>query len=111
MPLEKGQKKTGGRKKGSLNKKTEIANAFVDYIINKGYKDVDKLWEGLKPKEQMEAITKLIEFTIPKHARIEHNSKQLPSLTVNILPATPERIAEQNTIDITDYEIEPTDSD
>jgi hypothetical protein len=111
MPLEKGQKKTGGRKKGSLNKKTEVANAFVDYIINKGYKDIDKLWAGLKPKEQMEAITKLIEFTIPKQARIEHNHKQLPNLTVNFLPASPERIAEQNTIDISHEEIESENSD
>lgn len=111
MPLEKGMKKKGGRKKGSLNKNTEVAHAFINYLVGKGHKEADLIWEELKAKEKMDALTKLMDFVVPKQARVENVNKQLPNLTINFLPATPERLAEQNTLDITHEEIEPTDSD
>lgn len=110
MPFEKGIKKKGGRKKGSLNKKTEVANAFVEYIIEKGYDDIDELWKELKPKERMDAITKLMDFAIPKHARIEDRTKIPTTINVNLIPASPERLEQQNTIDITHEEIDERDS-
>ena len=100
MSFKKGHIKKGGRGKGALNKSTEAKMAFVEYIINKGEKDIEKIWKGLQPKEQMDAVIKLIEYTLPKHARIENVNKAPTSVTINFLPATPERIEENNTIDI-----------
>lgn len=105
MPYEKGQLKTGGRKKGAVNKNTEAKLAFVDYIVNKGEKDIEKIWKGLLPKEQMDAVIKLLEYQLPKHARIENVNKMPQSVTINFLPATPERIEEINTEDISYEEI------
>jgi len=106
MPFEKGNKKKAGRRPGSLNKNTEVAKAFVDYIIAKGYKDIDKLWAQLKPKEQMDALTKLMDFAIPKHARVESQARIPTTINVNLIPATPERLQQNNTIDISHEEID-----
>jgi len=111
MPLEKGMKKTGGRKKGSINKNTETKLAFVRYILDKGEKDIDNIWPELKPKEQMEAIIKLLEYDLPKHSRIENVGKQQPDITINFIAASPEKLAEQNTIDIEHEEIDEGHSD
>ena len=105
MPYKKGQKKTGGRKVGAVNKNTETKLAFVKYLIGKGEKDADKIWEGLTDKEKMDAIIKLLEYDLPKHARIENVNKMPQSVTINFLPATPERIEENNVIDIPHEEI------
>ncbi|RKZ05298.1 hypothetical protein DRQ25_16455 [Candidatus Fermentibacteria bacterium] len=100
MAYKKGHKKVGGRQKGTPNKNAETMLVFVEYILNKGKGDIDKIWKGLKEKEKMDAIVKLLDFQLPKHARIENVNKVPQSVTINFLPATPERIEENNTIDI-----------
>ena len=105
MPFEKGNSKKGGRKPGSLNKNTERAKAIVDFLLTKMDDDMlEEMWQGLKSKEQMDAITKLLEYAIPKHARVENTNKLPSNVTINFLPASPDRLAEQNTIDITEHE-------
>lgn len=109
--FKEGRKKTGGRKKGSKNKKTEVANAFVRYLLGKGYDDWDDIWAELKAREKADVMMKGLEYEIPKQARVENTNKLPSSVTINFIPATPERLAEQNTIDIEHEEIRQDNSD
>jgi len=102
--FEKGKKKTGGRPPGSTNKKTKIANAIVDRILNNGWEEIDDLWNELTAKEKFEFMAKYMNFSIPQKARVENENKLPTSITVNMIAATPERIEEQNVIDITHEE-------
>lgn len=106
MPFEQGKKKTGGRKLGSKNKKTEVAEAFVEYIVEKGNREASQIWKELPAKDKMDALIKLMDFVIPKHARVENTNKLPTSITVNLIPASPERLEQNNTIDISHEEIE-----
>ena len=110
MQFEKGKKKTGGRTKGSKNKKTLIAEAIVDRVMQNGSKDFDKIWNQLKPKEQMEFILKFMPFKAPQMARVENTTKQIPNLTINFVPAS-QQLEEQNTIEIGHEEVDDKDSD
>jgi len=105
MPFKQGEKKKGGRKPGSVNKTTERAKAIVSFLMEK-YDDkrVEAMLSGLKPKEEADLIVRLLDFSIPKYARVENTSKLQPNVTINFLAASPERIAEQNPIDITEHE-------
>jgi hypothetical protein len=105
MPFQKGIVKKGGRKPGSLNKNTKVMLAFVDYIVSKGYEDADEIWADLKAKDKMDAMIKMFEYRMPKHARVEYENKMPSSVTINFLPATPELIEQNNTIDISHEEV------
>ena len=105
MPFEKGHKKTGGRKMGVGNKSTEAVRNFLARFFELAEKDVDELYAELKPKEKMDAIAKLADFELARKARIENENKLPQSITINMIPASPERLAENNTIDITHQEI------
>ena len=107
MAFEKGKNKTGGRKKGSLNRKTEIADRIIDTILSKGTdKEITKIWNELKPKEKMEFLSKFLPFRKPQFARVENENKMPTNVTINFMPATPEKLAEQNTINIDHEEID-----
>lgn len=71
MPFKKGQKKIGGREKGSTNKDTEFKQA-----IKEGVKIEDilsKIAEMDKPTDQVDRMIKLLEFAYPKMKSIEHS--------------------------------------
>ena len=106
MARPKGHPKSGGRKKGTPNENTQKARDFVAWIMKKGYDDVDELWDELKAKEKMDAIVKLMDHLIPKQARVENTNKLPSNVTINFLPASQERLAEQNTIDIEHEDID-----
>lgn len=111
MSYEKGNVKKGGRKAGVPNKSTQVKKAFVEYILTKGEEDIDNLWDELRAKDKMDAIIKLMEFALPKLGRIETTHKAPSNITINLLPASPEKIAEQNTIDISHEEVDPPTGD
>lgn len=106
MPFEKGHNKSGGRKPGSKNRKTEVANAFMEYIVDKGYKDWDNIWKELRGKDKADAILKAVNYLIPQQARVENRNKIPTEININLIPASKERIAENNTIDISHEEID-----
>jgi len=105
MKFEKGHIKKAGRPSGGLNKKTIATKTFVQKMLRKGEKDFEKAWKELKDKDYVEVYIKLLEFDLPKMARIENENKMPTSITVNMIAATPEKIEQQNTIDITHEEI------
>ena len=78
MPFEKGHSKSGGRKKGVVNKKTSEWKEMGEWIINEGiqaYKD--NLMDLMNHKEAdirlkaMDKFNALIEYFKPKLSRAE----------------------------------------
>ena len=78
MPFEKGHKKSGGRTKGSIGKKTAIWNEIGDWFASDGietYKaNLMELMSSEDTDTRLKAMDKfnaLIEFFKPKLARTE----------------------------------------
>lgn len=107
MPFEKGRKKVGGRQKGTPNKKTELENMLLDKFLTKGSREVDKIWDGLKPREKADLLIKLLPFKKPQMARIESNQDTRPNITINMIAATKENVKQiDNTINIPHEEVD-----
>ena len=104
--FKKGRKKVGGRTKGAKNRNTEIANKIIEVALKNGDRDFEKIWNGLKPKEQMDALLKFLPFQKPQMARIESEHKTQPNITVNLVAATKDQKQIDNTIDITHEELD-----
>lgn len=101
-----GHKKAGGRQLGTPNKKSLAADKILEKLNNKGAKDFDKIWNGLKPKEQMDAILKALPFSKPQMARIENENRTPQEININFIAATPENVKQiDNTIDIPHEEL------
>ena len=76
MPFKEGQAKTGGRTKGTPNKTTnKIREAFTKLVED----NLDNMREWLEavatdnPKEALDIINKMAEYTTPKLARVENS--------------------------------------
>ncbi len=62
--------KTGGREKGTPNIVTQEHRELINKLITSP-KDLVADLKKLEPKERLDAIIKLLEFTTPKQARVE----------------------------------------
>lgn len=62
--------KTGGRKKGTPNKDTELKKFLIDLVNSGQQKLIDEL-ETLSGKDYVDAIFKLMEYVQPKLSRAE----------------------------------------
>lgn len=62
MPFEVKQKKTGGRKKGTPNKRTAIIRTMCDYIVSGGLEKFEEEFNKLKGKSYVDAFIKLSEI-------------------------------------------------
>ena len=73
--FEKGKEKTGGRKKGSLNK-TSIAGKqkIAEYFENGGLEELVADIAKLEDKDRVQAKIKLIEYYIPKQKEVDFQS-------------------------------------
>lgn len=61
-------RKTGGRKKGTLNKSTKFSKELINELLS-DYVDSNSLKEDLKaiePKERLDVMVKLMAFVTPK---------------------------------------------
>jgi hypothetical protein len=70
--FEKGHTKATGRPKGAINKSTatireKVQQLLDQYSIDKMVKDIN----SLEPKERLQILSGLLEFSIPKLARSE----------------------------------------
>jgi hypothetical protein len=72
MPFEKGNKRGKGRPPNSPNKVTQDHRDLINKLISSP-KDLQKDLKSLEPKERVDAIIKLLEFTTPKQSRVESN--------------------------------------
>tara|TARA_B100001939_G_C16770636_1_gene542474 strand:- start:361 stop:687 length:327 start_codon:yes stop_codon:yes gene_type:complete len=74
MPFQKGQKKTGGKKKGYTSKATENAREAIANLVEKNTPQMIKWLEQIaeeSPKEAFDCMTKVMEYHLPKLARTE----------------------------------------
>lgn len=67
--FKKGKEKTGGRKEGSINKKTAQWEAFTEYCLNGGLEKFELELQLLKGEKFVNAFLALLEFHKPKLAR------------------------------------------
>lgn len=90
MPFQPGNKLSKGRPKGKLNRSTEQMKLNVARATNRVLDDLPKLMEDLvkkDPKGAVDIALKLLEFHLPKQARIEMRGEieqRIQSINVNI---------------------------
>jgi len=71
--FEKGNK-LGGRKKGSLNRSTEMAKVTLARLANTGLNNITEDLEEIRKKDPAQAAQiylKLLEFVVPKLKSVE----------------------------------------
>lgn len=66
MSFKKGRKKTGGRKKGSINKTTAAIKEKLTTLVNDLYPVVLEDLEKLEPEERVSAFIKLLPYVVTK---------------------------------------------
>jgi len=90
MPFKPGNKLSKGRPKGAINRSTEQMKLNVARATNRVLDDLPKLMEDLvkkDPKGAVDVALKLLEFHLPKQARIEMRGEieqRIQSINVNI---------------------------
>lgn len=63
-------KKTGGRKKGSLNKVTRDTRELLKEILTGELENVHDTLKQAEPKDRLQFIIKILPYTIPQFANI-----------------------------------------
>lgn len=63
-------KKFGGREKGTPNKVTQEHRELINTLIESP-EDLEKDLKELSPKDRLDAIIKLLEYTTPKQSRVD----------------------------------------
>ena len=90
MPFQPGNKLSKGRPKGAINRSTEMMKLSVARATNSVLDDLPKIMEDMKkkdPKAAVDIALKLLEFHLPKQARIEMKGEieqRIQQITVNI---------------------------
>lgn len=72
MPFKKGHDKFGGRQKGTPNTVTQQHRELINSLISCP-ENLEEDLKQLSPKDRMDAIIKLLEFTTPKQSRVDTN--------------------------------------
>lgn len=83
MPFVKGQKKTGGRKVGSINKTTAEQKERIETVLNLLYGDILKSLNTLDFEEKTKMWVTLQEYVVPKLARTELSGDLNISTTIS----------------------------
>ena len=90
MPFAKGNKLSKGRKKGSINRSTEMMKLSIARATNSVLNDLPQLMEEMKvkdPKAAVDIALKLLEFHLPKQSRVEVRGEieaKIQSININI---------------------------
>ncbi len=75
MAAPKGHKRYGGKKKGSLNKKTLEWEQFGRDLLKVGLPRAMRIMKKCDDSDFMDYFNKLVEYFKPKLARTEHTGK------------------------------------
>lgn len=62
--------KTGGRKKGSLNRNTAETKELLQKIVGNELDNISDLLSRLEPKERIDAVIKLLPYIVPRQSEI-----------------------------------------
>ena len=89
--IEKGNK-LGGRKKGSLNRSTEMMKLNVARAANMGLDYIKEDYERLReedPKGALNLLMKLLEFNLPKLKSVDMNveadiNQRIEEIIINV---------------------------
>jgi len=84
MPFIKGQQKKGGKKKGSVNKKTQEAAMRVEYVLSLLEETIEDDIKLIEPKERVKMWDSLQEYIRPKMQRMELTGKDGEKLITEI---------------------------
>ena len=63
--------KTGGRKKGTPNKVTTDLRTQISELIDNNFENIQSDIDNLEPKERLDFLGKLFEYSLPKLNRTE----------------------------------------
>lgn len=74
---KKKRKKYGGRKKGTPNLITTELRQRIRDLIDNNFEQLQTDINKLEPKERVETIIKLFEYSLPKLQRIDINNKAI----------------------------------
>jgi len=86
MPFIKGQPKKGGKKKGSVNKKTQEAAMRVEYVLSLLEDTIENDIKLIEPKERVKMWDSLQEYVRPKLQRTEINGNiKVDNDTINVV--------------------------
>ena len=83
MKFEKGNK-LGGRKEGSLNKKTEQWEIFAEYCMNGGLERFERELNTLEGKDFVNSFLSLLEYHKHKLARTDVNTTGETKIKITI---------------------------
>ena len=76
--------KTGGRAKGSTNKINNDVKKAINEFISNNIADIQTVYDSLEPKEKIQYLTKLLEYSVPKLKAVEQNINAGNELKINI---------------------------
>lgn len=103
MPFEPGKEKTGGKQKGTKNKKTETWEAFSEYCLEGGIDKFKKELNSLTGKAYVQAFLTLLEFHKPKLARsvTKDGEDVIPSnITIEVIHSGPKIATNEKEADV-----------
>ena len=92
MGRKKGATKTGGRRKGSVNKATAALKDWVSALIDGSRSQLEKDLKALESKDRWQVIERLMQYVLPKMQNVDANidmtrlsDEQITILVNNIL--------------------------
>ena len=71
MAFKEGHKKVGGRKQGTANRLTKDFRKLIKSILYEEIEKIPEYLETLEPKERLDVIIKIMNYTIPKIKPVE----------------------------------------
>jgi hypothetical protein len=77
-------KKFGGRQKGTVNKDTKKLRLAIQDILDKGVDTFQSDLDQLEPKDRLDILLKLMDFSLPKLQRIEHEGEIDHAIQVDV---------------------------
>lgn len=92
MPFVKGKIKTGGKKKGLPNKRTQQALLRVEFVLSLLDQTIEKDIKALEPRERAKLWIDSQEYVRPKLNRtsMDINSEDIKTTISNIFPTKEE---------------------
>lgn len=87
--FEKGQSgNPNGRPKGSLNRATAISREWLNMILDKNRRQIEKDLKALDPKDRLAILEKFMSYTIPKMSSMSLNFEKLSEAELDIIIET-----------------------
>lgn len=73
-----------GRPKGSENKETKKIREWISKYLSDNLERLNEDIDKLKPRERIDAITSLMEYAVPKLARVENLNEESGQIIITV---------------------------